>query len=103
MRERINRLARGIVENSVPELVLKPERVEAVIPAGQVIRGELGVVSGNNLHIKGLAYSDDERVKVVTSAFGGLAMVTLACWATIAGRKRKGADAPYNNESEVKQ
>ena len=72
MRERINRLARGIVENSVPELVLKPERVEAVIPAGQVIRGELGVVSGNNLHIKGLAYSDDERVKVVTSAFGGL-------------------------------
>ena len=72
MRERINRLARGIVENSVPELVLKPERVEAVIPAGQVIRGELGVVSGNNLHIKGLAYSDDERVKVVASAFGGL-------------------------------
>ena len=29
-------------------------------------------------------------------------MAVLACWATDTGRKRKGADAPYNNESEVK-
>ena len=72
MRERINRLARGIVENRAPRLELKPERIEAVIPAGQVIRGEFGAASGNNLHIKGLVYSDDERVKVVTAAFGGL-------------------------------
>lgn len=40
--------------------------------------------------------------KAKTSAFGGLAMAVLACWATDTGRKRKGADAPYNNESEVK-
>ena len=71
MRERINRLARGIVESAVPELVIKPDRVEAMIPAGQIIRGELSVTSNNNVHIKGLAYSDDERVKVLTGAFGG--------------------------------
>ena len=35
MRERINRLARGVIENGVPELVLKPEKVEAAVPAGE--------------------------------------------------------------------
>ena len=38
MRERINRLARGIIDNGSPELVLAPERVEASVPAGEVIR-----------------------------------------------------------------
>ena len=38
MRERINRLARGIIDNGSPELVLTPERVEASVPAGEVIR-----------------------------------------------------------------
>lgn len=72
MRERINRLARGMIENGVPELLLKPEAVEAAVPAGQTIRGELTVNSGNNLHIKGLVYSSDERVQVLNNAFGGL-------------------------------
>ena len=70
MRERINRLARGIIDNGSPELVLTPERVEASVPAGEVIRGEILVSSGNNLHIKGLVYSSHERVRVVNSAFG---------------------------------
>jgi len=72
MRERINRLARGIIDNGSPELVLTPDRVEASVPAGEVIRGEILVSSGNNLHIKGLVYSSHERVRVVNSAFGGL-------------------------------
>lgn len=72
MRERINRLARGIIDNGSPELVLTPERVEASVPAGEVIRGEILVSSGNNLHIKGLVYSSHERVRVVNGAFGGL-------------------------------
>ena len=72
MRERINRLARGIIDNGSPELVLTPERVEASVPAGEVIRGEILVSSGNNLHIKGLVYSSHARVQVVDNAFGGL-------------------------------
>lgn len=72
MRERINRLARGIIDSGVPELVLTPDRVEAAVPAGEVIRGEIVVSSRNNLHIKGLVYSSHERVQVVNNAFGGL-------------------------------
>ena len=30
MRERINRLARGIIDSGIPELVLAPDKVEAV-------------------------------------------------------------------------
>lgn len=72
MRERINRLARGIIDSQVPELVLAPDKVEAAVPAGEVVRGEIVVSSANNLHIKGLAYSSHERVQVVNNAFGGL-------------------------------
>lgn len=72
MRERINRLARGMIENGIPTLVIKPEAVEAAVPAGETVRGELWISSGNNLHIKGLVYSSHERVKVVSNAFGGL-------------------------------
>lgn len=72
MRERINRLSRGIIENGIPELEIKPQAVEAEVPSGQVIRGELLVNSGNDLHIKGLVYSDNERVRVLNNAFGGL-------------------------------
>lgn len=72
MRERINRLARGMIDSQIPELVLAPEQLETVVPAGEVIRGEIMVGSANNLHIKGLVYSSHERVQIVNNAFGGL-------------------------------
>ncbi len=72
MRERINRLARGIVDSSVPELVIKPERIEGILSPGESVRGEFSVQSGNDLYIKGLVYTGNERVKVENEAFGGL-------------------------------
>mgnify|MGYP000907055708 CR=1 FL=1 len=71
MRERINRLARGIIDSSVPELVIKPERIEGVLSPGESVRGEFSVQSGNDLYIKGLVYSGNERVKLESEAFGG--------------------------------
>ena len=72
MRERINRLARGIIDSGSPELALSPERVERFVPAGAVTRGEIVINSLNGLSVKGLAYSTHERVTIVNSAFGGL-------------------------------
>ena len=54
MRERINRLAKGIIDSEVPKLVITPSALEGSVPAGTTARGELMVVSGNGLHIKGL-------------------------------------------------
>ena len=71
MRERINRLARGIIDSSVPELVIKPERIEGILSPGESVRGEFSVQSGNDLYIKGLVYTGNERIKVENEAFGG--------------------------------
>lgn len=72
MRERINRLAKGIIDSEVPKLVITPSAVEGSVPAGTTARGELMVISGNGLHIKGLIYSGNPRVTVANNAFGGL-------------------------------
>ncbi len=72
MRERINRLAKGIVDFQVPEINIFPETIDEQIPAGTVTRGEIGLTSENGHSIKGLAYSSHYRVKILTNAFGGL-------------------------------
>lgn len=73
MRERINRLAKGIIDTEVPEIVIQPDRLDRVeIAAGGLEKKELYITSQNGLHIKGLAYSSDPRVRVLVSSFGGL-------------------------------
>ena len=72
MRERINRLARGIVDTESPECVLKPGAVDEAVRAGEPARGEFFVLSGNGLMVKGLVYSTDGRVRIPDNSFGGL-------------------------------
>ena len=72
MRERINRLARGIIDSEAPQVVITPEQVEEQVPASAKTRGELMVTSSNNLYIKGLVYSSNPRVTISNNAFGGL-------------------------------
>ena len=71
MRERINRLAKGIIDMETPALTIWPERMEEEIPADEVTRRDFFVTSGNGLHIKGLVYSSNLRVKALTGSFGG--------------------------------
>ena len=72
MRERINRLAKGIVDMEKPALTIQPERFDEEIQAGELIRKELFITSDNSLHCKGLVYSSNSRVKVMNGSFGGL-------------------------------
>lgn len=72
MRERINRLARGIVDAELPKIFLSPLKVEETLGSNAVYKREIYLSSENNLYIKGLAYSDHSRVKILNSAFGGL-------------------------------
>ena len=72
MRERINRLARGIVDAELPKLFLTPLQVEETLASDTVYKRELFVSSENNLYIKGLAYSSHSRVRILNQAFGGL-------------------------------
>ena len=68
MRERINRLARGIIDSESPQVTVEPKQVEESVPVSPKVRGELLVASSNHLYIKGLAYSSNPRVTIVNSA-----------------------------------
>ena len=73
MRERINRLAKGIIDMEVPTIAIQPESLDHVeIDAGGLEKKELYITSQNGLHIKGLAYSSNPRVRVLSASFGGL-------------------------------
>lgn len=70
MRERINRLARGILNPERPELVVIPERLELPVRRGELLRTELSVNSANGIYLKGLIYSDHICVRVLRPSFG---------------------------------
>ena len=72
MRERINRLAKGIIDMEVPVLTIQPSAIEEEIRAGERSRRELALSSENGLQCKGLVYSSNPRVKIPNSSFGGL-------------------------------
>lgn len=72
MRERINRLAKGMIDMDVPVLTVQPLIIEEEIKIGERVKGNLTVISDNEIHGKGLVYSSNRRVKVLSSSFGGL-------------------------------
>lgn len=72
MRERINRLAKGMIDTETPVLVLQPARIDEPVRAGEKVHKDLYVTSENAMHIKGLVYSTSARVVLSGSSFGGL-------------------------------
>lgn len=74
MKERINRLAKGIVDTELPRMRWEPQQIEDTIRTNTKARREIFVGSENGLNVKGLVYSSNMRVRVSrdSSAFGGL-------------------------------
>ena len=71
MREKINRLAKGIVDAEVPEVLILPETCDGTVTAGQVCRKELYVADHYGCFVKGLVYSSHPCVRVLGNSFGG--------------------------------
>lgn len=71
MRDKINRLAGGIVESDVPKLRISPDSIDVAVLYGEITKFEIEITSENNVYVKGLAYSSNIRVKILTPAFGG--------------------------------
>ncbi len=72
MKERINKLARGIVELDKPELRLSDESFKGTVNAGELSKFDLILYSENGILLKGLIYSDNPSVTVQKDAFGGI-------------------------------
>ena len=71
MREKINRLANGIIDRDIPKISIAPETMNLPIKSDEIVRMDIKVNSLNNIHVKGLVYSSSYRVKVLTPSFGG--------------------------------
>ena len=74
MKERINRLAKGIVDSDFPKMIWSPDAIDETIRINTTARRELFVGSENGLNVKGLVYSSNMRVRIPhdNNAFGGL-------------------------------
>ncbi len=72
MKERINRLARGMLDMDIPQISGLPEKIVETVLAGKTETREFFISSANNLHLKGLVYTNHTRVNVENAAFGGL-------------------------------
>ncbi|MBP3241684.1 MAG: hypothetical protein J6M92_14260 [Oribacterium sp.] len=72
MKERINKLARGIVELDRPVLKLSDTSFKGTVEIGELAKFELVLYSENGILLKGLIYSDNPRVTVQKDAFGGI-------------------------------
>lgn len=72
MRERINRLAKGVVDPEALRLVISPAELTDTVYAGEVTRKTITVADEESRYVKGLAYSSNIRVRVANNAFGGV-------------------------------
>ena len=73
MREKINRLANGIIENDIPKIKINPQAIDIPVQYGQEANIQIDITSENSIPIKGLAYSNNVAVKMLTAKFGGSA------------------------------
>lgn len=71
MREKINKLAKGIIDDSTPLICVEPNSIEYDLTPGEAVRFCVQISSKNDVYIKGLAYSSDARVKIANPSFGG--------------------------------
>lgn len=72
MREKINKLARGLVDLEIPRLRLSNTSFAGELAAGERRQFELLLVSENGVQLKGLAYSSHPKVRILKEAFGGV-------------------------------
>jgi hypothetical protein len=71
MKERISRLAKGLVEYESTKPVISIDFIEERVKTGELTMGEFVVNSANETPIKGLIYSSNMRVKPMSTTFGG--------------------------------
>ena len=72
MREKINKLARGIIEEGIPSLHFSVEQIMAVIPYRESRTFEIFLQSVNGVAMRGLVYAKGPYLTLHKSAFGGV-------------------------------
>ena len=71
MNEKINRLAKGIMETETPKAELSPVSFSESVNFAESGRREFSLRSTNGVGLKGLVYSDNPRVRIENAVFTG--------------------------------
>lgn len=71
MKDKINRLARGIIDAETPEIRLMPEQFSDALSQGGVRRFSIDLESPDGSNLKGLCYCDHPRISLETRVFVG--------------------------------
>lgn len=71
MRRRIYNLANGKFEEEKPEISLSEERIEIQIVEGQIYQGAFTIKSMNQVNMRGIVYSSNERMECLNPQFEG--------------------------------
>lgn len=72
MKERINKLAKGIVESDMPRISMSNTSFVGSVSSGEISKFELLLRSENGFLFKGLCYSSHHRVRARKNVFGGV-------------------------------
>ena len=75
MRSKINKLARGIFNSTVPEIVLSERRIEKSLNADRQYNSCFSITAVNNVDVRGVVCSDNYRVVIKNNTFIGKQMV----------------------------
>lgn len=71
MRKRIQKLAMGEFEHEEPVLALSIEKIEIEVLEGQAYEGDFRITSRNRIELRGLVYSSNPHMEVLTPQFKG--------------------------------
>lgn len=71
VRSKINKLARGIFNNNIPEIVLSERRIEKSLNADRQYNGVFSITAVNNVDVRGIVCSDNYRVVINNNTFIG--------------------------------
>lgn len=71
MKDKVERLAKGIFEYEQPAIVISEEMISAEVPAGEIFRGNFSVRNRDMRVMKGVLYSSDEVLELNERQFIG--------------------------------
>ncbi len=103
MKDQINRFARGVFEYEPPRLEVTENTIHAVVDKNKEFQGTLDIYEACGKSLKGVVYSDNDKVILRESAFAGSKAViqyTVNCAGALNGDVIEGAFHIVSNGGE---
>lgn len=71
MKEKIERLSKGIFQYDTPSLFIQPEELEISTPVGTISKGSFTIENSSSISMKGVIYSSSKFLVLHTNTFSG--------------------------------